>query len=149
MDRCAGFPPGCTRHAASCRPAARALQAATRLPRRRVRPPSHGDCHTPLPCEVRKWNDTTPRACCPNSAAPGAVKPGMDDEPVVPRPCSRRQDNRKWELRARPGWASHSQIEFYGGFAGIAGSIRFDARELHHFGRLFGFVGEELTEVGG
>src|SRR5215472_16124467 len=36
----------------------------------------------------------------------------------------------------------------YGIFAGIAGSIRFDARELHHFGRLFGFVGEELTEVG-
>jgi len=33
----------------------------------------------------------------------GAVKPGMDDEPIVPRPCSRRQDNRKWELRARPG----------------------------------------------
>jgi hypothetical protein len=36
----------------------------------------------------------------------------------------------------------------YGRFAWIAGSIRFDARELHHFGRLFGFVGEELTEVG-
>src|SRR5262249_9059346 len=36
-------------------------------------PPSDGDCHTPLPCaRVRKWNDTTPRACCPNSAAPGA-----------------------------------------------------------------------------
>src|SRR5262249_30393849 len=32
-------------------------------------PPSEGDCHTPLPCEVRKGNDTTPRACCPNSAA--------------------------------------------------------------------------------
>ena len=28
-------------------------------------PPSDGDCHAPLPCEVRKWNDTTPRACCP------------------------------------------------------------------------------------
>src|SRR5262249_10839430 len=28
-------------------------------------PPSDGDCHTPLPCEVRKGNDTTPRACCP------------------------------------------------------------------------------------
>src|SRR5262249_51893211 len=27
-------------------------------------PPSDGDCHTPLPCEVRKWNDTTPAACC-------------------------------------------------------------------------------------
>src|SRR5262249_34263665 len=26
-------------------------------------PPSDGDCHTPLPCEVRKRNDTTPRAC--------------------------------------------------------------------------------------
>src|SRR5262249_35921898 len=24
-------------------------------------PPSDGDCHTPLPCEVRKWNDSTPR----------------------------------------------------------------------------------------
>src|SRR5262249_26880082 len=23
-------------------------------------PPSEGDCHTPLPCEVRKGNDTTP-----------------------------------------------------------------------------------------
>src|SRR5262249_10819426 len=28
-------------------------------------PPSDGDCHTPLPREVRKWNDTTPRTCCP------------------------------------------------------------------------------------
>src|SRR6516225_4124094 len=35
-------------------------------------PPSDGDCHTPLPCEVRKENDTTPRACCPTSAALGA-----------------------------------------------------------------------------
>src|SRR5262249_7258644 len=26
-------------------------------------PPSDGDCHTPLPREVRKENDTTPRAC--------------------------------------------------------------------------------------
>src|SRR5215472_506374 len=25
-------------------------------------PPSDGDYHTPLPCEVRKWNDSTPRA---------------------------------------------------------------------------------------
>ena len=23
-------------------------------------PPSDGDCHTPLPREVRKWNDSTP-----------------------------------------------------------------------------------------
>src|SRR5262249_19355065 len=35
-------------------------------------PPSDGDCHTPLPCEVRRGKSTTPRACCPNSAAPGA-----------------------------------------------------------------------------
>src|SRR6516165_1580136 len=26
-------------------------------------PPSDGDCHTPLPREVRKGNDTTPRVC--------------------------------------------------------------------------------------
>src|SRR5262249_44225089 len=26
-------------------------------------PPSDGDCHTPLPCEVRKRKDTTSRAC--------------------------------------------------------------------------------------
>src|SRR5215831_2168618 len=26
-------------------------------------PPFDGDCHTPLPCEVRKGNDTTSRAC--------------------------------------------------------------------------------------
>src|SRR5262249_34617721 len=35
-------------------------------------PPSDGDCHTPLPREVRKGNDTTPSACSPNSAAPKA-----------------------------------------------------------------------------
>src|SRR5262249_45563816 len=35
-------------------------------------PPSDDNCHTPLPCEVRKRKNTTPRACCPNSAAPGA-----------------------------------------------------------------------------
>src|SRR5262245_4190409 len=28
-------------------------------------PPSDDDCHTPLPREVRKGKDTTPRACCP------------------------------------------------------------------------------------
>src|SRR5262245_14653702 len=26
-------------------------------------PPSDGDCHTPLRCEVRKGDDTTPRWC--------------------------------------------------------------------------------------
>jgi cytochrome c2 len=26
----------------------------------------------PSRARVRKWNDTTPKACCPNSAAPGA-----------------------------------------------------------------------------
>jgi len=36
-------------------------------------PPSDGDCHTPLPCEVRKGNDTTPRACCPSARGAGGV----------------------------------------------------------------------------
>src|SRR5262249_60669762 len=35
-------------------------------------PPSDGDCHAPLPREVRKGKDTTPRARCPNCVAPGA-----------------------------------------------------------------------------
>src|SRR5262245_29747190 len=34
-------------------------------------PPSDGDCHPPLPREGRTGKDTTPRACCPNSAAAG------------------------------------------------------------------------------
>src|SRR5215831_2499298 len=54
----------------------RLLRARRERPRSRTAaecdqqfPPSDGDCHTPLPCEVRRGNDTTPRACCPNSAA--------------------------------------------------------------------------------
>jgi len=45
------------------------LCARGERPRRRAAerdqqfPPSEGDCHTPLPCEVRKGNDITPRAC--------------------------------------------------------------------------------------
>src|SRR5262249_17902636 len=46
------------------------LRARRERPRRRRAaecgqqfPPSDGDCHAPLPCEVRKWNDTTPLAC--------------------------------------------------------------------------------------
>ena len=53
----------------------RLLRARRERPRRRRAaecgqqfPPSDGDCHTPLPCEVRKGNDTTPRACCPLTA---------------------------------------------------------------------------------
>src|SRR5215831_11876271 len=51
---------------------ARLLRARRERPRNRgpaecgqQSPPSDGDCHTPLPCEVRKGDDTTPRACCP------------------------------------------------------------------------------------
>src|SRR5215813_10387145 len=57
-----------TRSAAFALPAARSRRER---PRRRTAecsqqfPPSDGDCHTLLPCEVRKGNDTTPRACCP------------------------------------------------------------------------------------
>src|SRR5215831_12318876 len=35
----------------------------------------------------------------------------------------------------------------YGRFAGIAGSIRFNARELHHLAPLFGLFGDQLAEV--
>src|SRR5262249_59656366 len=45
-------------------------------------PPSDGDGHTPLPCEVRKGNDTTPRACCPSIATPARAE--RDDENARP-----------------------------------------------------------------
>ena len=38
-------------------------------------PPSHGDCHTPLPSEVRKGNDTTPRAHVIPAIAACPVRP--------------------------------------------------------------------------
>src|SRR5262249_5704957 len=47
----------------------RLLPARRERPRRRAAEcdqqfsPSDGDCHTPLPCEVRKGNHTTPSAC--------------------------------------------------------------------------------------
>src|SRR6516165_12567331 len=40
------------------------------------------------------------------------------------------------------------RTKHYGRFDGIAGSIRFDARELHHLTPLLGFFGDELAEVG-
>src|SRR5262249_27441145 len=48
---------GCTRRERPC--CGRAAKCGQQFS------PSDGDCHTPLPCEVRKGNDTTPRACCP------------------------------------------------------------------------------------
>src|SRR5262249_24701414 len=47
-----------------------------------------GDCHTPLPCEVRKWNDTTSRACCPITARPPA---GRGDS-IWPSAATRSND---------------------------------------------------------
>jgi hypothetical protein len=50
------------------------LPARRKWPRRHTAecsqqiPPSDGDCHTPLPREVRKEKDTTQRACCPLTA---------------------------------------------------------------------------------
>src|SRR5215831_8031479 len=46
-------------------------------------PPSDGDCHTPLPCEVRKDNDITPRARCPNCVVPGACGTPAGRSPQV------------------------------------------------------------------
>ena len=51
-------------------------------------PPSDGDCHAPLPCEVRKDNDTTPRARCPNCVAPGAGTSGIGLNGSPPEPRS-------------------------------------------------------------
>src|SRR5262249_12870332 len=49
-------------------------------------PPSEGGCHTPLPCEVRRRNDSTPRACCPNPARSGPTPgTGCNGAPPGPR----------------------------------------------------------------
>src|SRR5262249_35340265 len=45
-------------------------------------PPSDGDCHAPLPREVRRGNDTTPRACCPLTAR-APTKNGAIDQPQL------------------------------------------------------------------
>src|SRR5262249_53043622 len=39
--------------------------------------PSDADCHTPLPCEVRKKKDTTARACCPSAPGAGGAHAGQ------------------------------------------------------------------------
>ena len=39
-------------------------------------PPSDGDCHTPLPCEVRKGTIARRESAVPNRAAPGAGEAG-------------------------------------------------------------------------
>ena len=58
--------PGGRRHVGFAAGARRERPGSGRAAERRQQfPPSDGDCHTPLPCEARKRNDTTPRACCP------------------------------------------------------------------------------------
>ena len=61
----------------SARPAARAPRAAT-PPRRRAPStiPAVRCCHTPLPCEVSKGNDTTLRACRLHGIPPSSVTRG-------------------------------------------------------------------------
>src|SRR5262245_2708821 len=64
----------------------------------------------------------------------------MDDEPVVPRPCSRRQDNRKWELRARPGLRDGwPRIRISGDYGISARSLAFDVGRLDDRPPLFDF----------
>src|SRR6516164_2371531 len=64
--------------------AAQAPRAATRRHRAaecgQQFPPSDGDCHTPS--RARCVNGTIPLRERAVLTAPGAVKPGMDDEPV-------------------------------------------------------------------
>src|SRR5215468_1978988 len=58
-------------------------------------PPSNGDCHTPLPCEVRKGNDTTPPACrLYVQGAGGCCRRSLEaiarrEKPIVNQPVER------------------------------------------------------------
>jgi hypothetical protein len=53
-----------------------APRAATRQHAERDQqlPPSDGDCHTPLPCEVRNKKNTTPRACVLTARHPARAR---------------------------------------------------------------------------
>src|SRR5215475_2472508 len=52
-------------------------------------------------------------------------------------------------LRAEWACPAISRNGCYGIWIGTAASVRLDAGELHHFGPLLGFAGEEKAEVGG
>src|SRR5262249_46299489 len=64
-----------TNHHQSCwRSGARRERPRDRAADRRHQfPPSDGDCHAPLPCEVRKGNDTTLGVRCPSAHSPGGA----------------------------------------------------------------------------
>src|SRR5262249_28390931 len=61
-------------------------------------PPSDGDCHTPLPCEVRKWNDTTPRACSLHVQEEQECRRRRGTLRIGGRPC-RRTERRHYNRR--------------------------------------------------
>src|SRR6516165_1948838 len=48
-------------------------------------PPSDVDCHTPLPCEVRKGNDTTLSAC--SLAVQGGLRLSSASTALLPPPA--------------------------------------------------------------
>ena len=65
LIRCLTIPPPALTSAA---PSPRRPRGRRAAERDQQLPPSDGDCHTPLPCEVRKWNDTTPKSALSLSA---------------------------------------------------------------------------------
>src|SRR5262249_15946713 len=76
------------------------LRARRERPRRRAAergqqlPPSNGDCHTPLPREVRKGNDTTSRACSlavSRREDAGCCRPGRKRKGSVFSLCPRKR----------------------------------------------------------
>src|SRR5262249_37044985 len=96
----------------ACRERPRGRRAAER---HQQFPPSDGDCHTPLPCEVRKSENTTPSACSlpvqrgarcwllpPLSSAAGSSLERVNVFRFAPE-SRHRPTGRVWPLRAQKG----------------------------------------------
>ena len=80
---------GCCTRTASASGGRRAAECGQQFP------PSDGDCHTPLPCEVRKGNNTTSPACRlyvqgAQDAAAHSLEPiARREKPIANQPIER------------------------------------------------------------
>src|SRR5262249_26758024 len=87
-------------------------------------PPSDGDCHTPLPREVRKGNDTTPLACSLHvQGGQDAACFDLSLRLLLPPPalCERRHRSLARRLVAVHRSARYAAGGGGGGFGGLGG----------------------------
>src|SRR5215467_5722985 len=94
-------------------------------------PPSDIDCHTPLPCEVRKGKDTTPRACSLHvrggwTAALAAQQKDERLSPLSPLASKARRNSSRPVLRCHLANRALAKTVF------LASSMTVTATKTHH-----------------